>query len=89
MHLLGTTRTLQQKLAHLSIDHLRYEEARAWSTNLREVLREHNHRYYVEDDPIIADVEYDQLYQALLAIEERFPAVVTPDSPTQRVGDAP
>jgi DNA ligase (NAD+) len=53
---------------------------------LRRLLNYHNYRYYVLDDPEISDAEYDALLQELLAIENRFPELVTPDSPTQRVG---
>jgi len=53
---------------------------------LRRTLHEHAHRYYVEDAPTIPDAEYDRLFQALQAIEAQHPELVTPDSPTQRVG---
>ena len=53
---------------------------------LRRRLHEHAHRYYVLDDPVISDAEYDRLFQALQAIEAQHPELVTPDSPTQRVG---
>jgi DNA ligase (NAD+) len=56
---------------------------------LREQLHYHNYRYYVLDDPVIADPEYDRLLQELQDLEERYPRLVTPDSPTQRVGAAP
>jgi DNA ligase (NAD+) len=52
---------------------------------LRSVLRFHDYRYYVLNDPLIADYEYDQLYKALEKIETDDPSLVTPDSPTQRV----
>ncbi|MFM2117068.1 MAG: ligase LigA, partial [Bacteroidota bacterium] len=52
---------------------------------LRGVLRFHEYRYYVLNDPLIADVEYDQLYKALEKIEQRNPELISPDSPTQRV----
>lgn len=53
--------------------------------DLREVLRFHEYRYYVLSEPLIADVEYDQLYKALEKIEKENPELVSPDSPTQRV----
>ena len=56
---------------------------------LREAIRRHDHRYYVLDDPEIADREYDALMRELEALEERHPGLVTADSPTQRVGAAP
>ena len=52
---------------------------------LRDVLRFHENRYYVLNDPLIADFEYDQLYKALERIEEENPLLITTDSPTQRV----
>lgn len=57
--------------------------------SLREQLRYHSYRYYVLDDPDIPDAEYDRIYNRLLALEEGHPDLVTPDSPTQRVGSAP
>ncbi len=56
---------------------------------LREELRRHEYLYYVADTPEITDAEYDALMRRLQAIEERHPELVTPDSPTQRVGGKP
>jgi DNA ligase (NAD+) len=56
---------------------------------LRETLRYHGHRYYVLDDPEIGDDEYDALLDELRAIEAQHPELLTPDSPTQRVGGEP
>ena len=53
---------------------------------LREQLHDHNYRYYVLDDPVIEDSEYDQLMQELIRLEAKYPETITPDSPTQRVG---
>jgi DNA ligase (NAD+) len=53
---------------------------------LRQQLRHHNHRYYVLDDPEVPDAEYDRLFQRLKALEMQFPALLSSDSPTQRVG---
>ena len=53
---------------------------------LRTVLRFHEHRYYVENDPLISDGEYDKMYKKLRQFEETNPELVTADSPTQRVG---
>lgn len=52
---------------------------------LRDVLRFHEHRYYILNDPLISDFEYDQLYKVLERIESENPKLITPDSPTQRV----
>jgi DNA ligase (NAD+) len=53
---------------------------------LREVLRFHEHRYYVENDPSISDAEYDRIYKKLESAEKAHPDWITRDSPTQRVG---
>jgi DNA ligase (NAD+) len=65
------------------------KEARARIEELREKIRYHEHRYYVLDDPEISDAEYDRLMQQLKALEAEHPELVTPDSPTQRVGGKP
>src|SRR5215510_1927908 len=52
---------------------------------LREVLRFHEYRYYILNDPLVADIEYDQLFKALEKVEAENPKLVTADSPTQRV----
>lgn len=57
--------------------------------SLREQINYHNHRYYVLDDPDIADVEYDQLFRELQQLEQQHPELLTADSPTLRVGAAP
>jgi DNA ligase (NAD+) len=56
---------------------------------LREKIRHHEHLYYVLDDPTISDAEFDQLMQQLKTLESEHPSLVTPDSPTQRVGGKP
>lgn len=56
---------------------------------LRQELHLHAHRYYVLDDPILADAEYDRLFQELVALEQQHPELITADSPSQRVGGAP
>ncbi|MCF8144461.1 MAG: NAD-dependent DNA ligase LigA [Deltaproteobacteria bacterium] len=56
---------------------------------LREKLRYHNHRYHVLDDPEISDAEYDRLFRRLVDLEQQRPELVTPDSPTQKVGAEP
>ncbi len=65
------------------------EEVRRRIEELRQQIREHNYRYYVLDDPVISDAEYDALMRELMALEEQHPELVTPDSPTQRVGHEP
>jgi len=56
---------------------------------LREEINYHNYRYYVLDDPVISDAEYDQLMRELENLERQFPKLMTPTSPTQRVGAPP
>jgi len=56
---------------------------------LRKELNDHNYRYYVLDDPIISDAEYDQRLRELQLLEKEHPEYITPDSPTQRVGAQP
>ncbi len=56
---------------------------------LRELIRRHEHRYYVENDPEISDAEFDALMAELVELERARPDLVTPDSPTRRVGGAP
>ncbi len=57
--------------------------------NLREELRRHEHLYYVLDEPQITDAEYDALMRRLRQLEDQFPELAAPDSPTQRVGGKP
>jgi DNA ligase (NAD+) len=64
-------------------------EAKLRVEELAERLNYHSYRYHVLDDPEVSDAEYDELMNELRALEERFPELVTPDSPTQRVGATP
>src|SRR5216117_4080597 len=64
-------------------------EACARIETLRRDITEHNRRYYEEAAPVISDREYDRLYRELVDLETQFPELVTPDSPTQRVGGKP
>ena len=65
------------------------EQARLDAEELRTRIRHHDHRYYVLNQPEIGDTEYDLLFRRLVEIETRFPDLVTPDSPTQRVAGEP
>ena len=60
--------------------------AQARIQDLRSQIAEHDTRYYVLDHPVVSDAEYDGLMRELRALEHRFPDLVTPSSPTQRVG---
>ena len=64
-------------------------EAAARAAQLRREIERHNRLYYNEDAPEISDARYDELFRELAALEEKHPALVTPDSPTQRVGSTP
>jgi DNA ligase (NAD+) len=63
--------------------------ARARAAELRVILEQHNHSYYVLDQPTVSDAEYDRLFRELQQLEQEYPALLTADSPTQRVGAAP
>ena len=54
---------------------------------LKDIIRENNEAYYVFDNPKITDFEYDELFRELKKLEELYPLLITPDSPTQKVGD--
>ncbi|NYT81815.1 NAD-dependent DNA ligase LigA [Alcaligenaceae bacterium] len=64
-------------------------EAARRAEALRSQIAQHNHRYYVLDAPIVSDAEYDRLMNELLDIEHAHPGLITPESPTQRVGAQP
>jgi DNA ligase (NAD+) len=64
-------------------------DVRSRIEGLREQIRYHNRRYHIEDAPEISDAEYDALYAELESMEAEHPELVTPDSPTQRVGGEP
>jgi DNA ligase (NAD+) len=65
------------------------KQAEKEAARLREELHHHDDLYYVQNDPEISDAEYDRMKQRLLDIEEQYPDLQTPDSPTQRVGGSP
>ncbi|MBC8095779.1 MAG: hypothetical protein H7Y43_08195, partial [Akkermansiaceae bacterium] len=68
----------------MTLDHAKVRHAQ-----LAEEIRGHDRAYYVEGRQIITDREYDSLFQELQELEKNFPDLITPDSPTQRVGGAP
>ena len=65
---------------------MQLEQARQEVEALRQLINKHNYQYYVLDDPSITDKEYDVLMRELIDIETEFSDLITPDSPTQRVG---
>ncbi len=64
-------------------------EAKKENRKLKKEIEHHNWLYYVKNTPKISDEEYDKLLQELIALEDKFPQLKTPDSPTQRVGASP
>jgi DNA ligase (NAD+) len=77
------------KVAVAASEERELAEAQLRVEELREQVNHHLYRYHVLDDPEISDAEYDALIGQLRALEDRFPELITPDSPTQRVGAAP
>src|SRR5947207_14780045 len=65
------------------------KDVQARLDDLREQVNHHLHRYHVLDEPEISDADYDRLFDELKALEEEHPDLITPDSPTQRVGAPP
>jgi DNA ligase (NAD+) len=57
--------------------------------SLRQQINDHNYRYYILDDPLISDGEYDQLFRKLEQLEKQHPELIVPESPTQRIGAEP
>jgi DNA ligase (NAD+) len=74
----------RKELAQLS-----YRAAKDYIDELRREIRRHDYLYYVKDRPEISDEAFDRLFDTLKRIEERFPDLITPDSPTQRIGGKP
>ncbi len=56
---------------------------------LRKEINYHNHKYYIENNPVISDFDFDKLLKELEKIESKFPELINPDSPTQRIGEKP
>ena len=65
------------------------ETVKSYIAQLREKIHYHNYRYYVLDAPEISDAEYDRLFVELEGLERKYPELITPDSPTQRIGAKP
>lgn len=68
---------------------MKKSEAEKRIKELRDLINYHNRQYYVYDNPVISDAEYDKLMRELEELEKKFPELITPDSPTQRVGGEP
>ncbi|HYK92228.1 MAG TPA: NAD-dependent DNA ligase LigA [Acidobacteriota bacterium] len=65
------------------------DQAAARIAELRREIEEHNYRYYVANEPVISDAEYDRLFRELVELEKEYPELASADSPTQRVGAEP
>src|SRR5258706_5920497 len=73
----------------VSLPAMTHAQAKARHAQLAAEIRRHDHAYYAEGRQLISDREYDQLFKELQELEKQFPDLVTPESPTQRVGGAP
>ncbi|MQY56616.1 NAD-dependent DNA ligase LigA, partial [bacterium] len=73
----------------MSARHLPLKQAKQRIQKLREDIKYHEKKYYVDNDPQISDFEFDTLVKELEALEKQFPELITPESPTQRVGEQP
>ncbi len=73
----------------IDVSNITYEQAKKRLKELRYLLRHHSYLYYVLNKPKISDYEYDKFFQELLTLEKKFPSLITPDSPSQRVGAPP
>ncbi len=74
-----------RQLLNISLKEIKTKNDAEIVKELRDVIRYHDWRYYVLANPVISDYEYDQLFHLLKDIEQKFPELITPDSPTQRV----
>lgn len=73
----------------MDLENLTAEEAKAEHDRLAKEIKAHDVAYYSKDAPVVSDAEYDRLRQELLALEARFPELISPDSPSQSVGVVP
>lgn len=89
MDVIEATRELREKIASTSVENVDFETSEQLAKELRDILHVHGYQYYVLDNPLISDAEYDELINALRVIEQRFPELESPDSPTNRVGGTP
>lgn len=89
MNIVDESRGLLAHLQEVDLGKLHQEDAGGLVERLRRAIDVHDRRYYELDDPLIADAEYDVLYEALADIEARFPDLASSDSPTRRVGGDP
>ncbi len=86
MNLVEASHEALDRLESTDLSTLSEDDASAFVELLSHLLRAHNHRYYVLDDPVITDPEYDRLFQGLQSLEAHHPSLVSHDSPTHRIG---
>src|SRR5581483_8274729 len=72
-----------------TMNHPTLDDIKRRIEHLRTEIRRHDYLYYVKNRPVISDAEYDRLFRELSELEAAHPELITPDSPTQRVGAAP
>ena len=89
MDIVGASLEAIEQLKKTSVDELSEKEAADTAEHLSEIIRQLGHAYYVDDNPLVSDGQYDFLFRALQDIESRFPKLKTPDSPTHRIGGEP
>ena len=77
---------LLKKLLYIDIERVKEKEARSLVGKLRDEIARHNYYYYIKDNPIISDHQYDILLRNLSMLEKKYPELITEDSPTQRIG---
>jgi len=82
----GVKKIKLERLLKLNIEDMAKEEAGLAVKSLHDELNRHNYYYYIKDNPIISDRQYDMLLRNLILLEKKFPGLVTEDSPTQRIG---
>ena len=75
-----------EKLLKFDMAEISEEDASKIAERLRDELEKYNHHYYIKDDPLVSDAEYDVLFRKLEEIEKIFPSLVMENSPTQRIG---
>lgn len=78
-----------QELLFPTNDLTEKDKARKRIEQLRTLIRQYDYAYYVEAQPLISDRDYDKLFAELVELERQYPDLITPDSPTQRVGGEP
>lgn len=89
MNIVDTSREILHRVRAADVPAMSEPDARDLVDELAALLRAHDHRYYVLDDPLITDGEYDELMSALSALEHEFTSLASSDSPTRRVGGEP